>query len=395
MWLALSAPDHVHHEHARFQQLAVLDTACGELSSHRLEHDGGQVREFYRRFPPPVQVGVEATTGVYWLQALLRESGHELVVGDAARLRAMVVRRQKTDARDAEHLVTVLAEGRFPRVWVPGPELRDLRQLLLHRHRLVRMRTQLRNGLHALIRNHAPLCRRRRFTLAARASLAALPLGEFARLRREESLWLHDQLQASIEALDRRVEEQCGASELACRLTTHPGVGPVTALTWVCIIGDAARFATSAQVCSYLGADPVGTIHQGPAAAGEHQQARQQISAFSAGGGGADGGEGGCAVGTDIPALGRAPQSPHGQGGSRPPAGGTAVLDVASECGLLRLARGASTCGLARGYPWPIHGRQPDWASASRGSRAGSSHWKSWPAVEGRIDGWWPCHRTT
>jgi len=242
--------------HARFQQLAVLDTASGEIVPHRLEHDGEQVREFYRRFPPPVQVGVEATTGVYWLQELLHGLGHELVVGDAARLRAMVVRRQKTDARDAEHLALVLAQGRFPRVWLPGPELRDLRQLLLHRHRLVRMRTQLRNGLHALARNHGPNPRRRRFTQAARAHLAALPLGEFAQLRREESIALHDDLDSRITALDGRLQQQLEVSEQARRLATHPGVGPVTALAWTSIIGDISRFGSSAQLCSYLGLIP-------------------------------------------------------------------------------------------------------------------------------------------
>lgn len=242
--------------HARFQPLAVLNTATGEIVSHRLEHDGEQVREFYRGFAPPVQVGVETTTGVYWLQALLQELGHELWVGDAAKLRAMVVRRQKTDARDAEHLALVLAQGKFPRVWLPTPELRDLRQLLLHRHGLVRMRSQVRNGLHALARNHAPYPQRRRFTPAARAHLAALPLGEFARLRREESLELHDQLQARIEALDRRLEEQLQASASARLLATHPGVGPVTALAWTTIVGDIERFENSAKLCSYLGLIP-------------------------------------------------------------------------------------------------------------------------------------------
>ena len=78
------------------------------------------------------------------------ELGHELWVGDAARIRASEVRLQKTDARDAEHILDLLRTDRFPRIWVPSLEERDLRQLLVHRMKQVRVRTQVKNQLQAL-----------------------------------------------------------------------------------------------------------------------------------------------------------------------------------------------------------------------------------------------------
>ena len=75
---------------------------------------------------------------------LLAEIGHELWVGDAAQIRASCVRQQMTDQRDAEHILKLLVEGRFPRIWMPSSEVRDLRQLLLHRHKLVTIRTRER-----------------------------------------------------------------------------------------------------------------------------------------------------------------------------------------------------------------------------------------------------------
>jgi transposase len=60
------------------------------------------------------------------------------------------VRKQKTDRQDAEHLLRLPVESRFPRIWVPSPENRDLRQLLWHRHRLVQMRTRVKNHLQAI-----------------------------------------------------------------------------------------------------------------------------------------------------------------------------------------------------------------------------------------------------
>ena len=63
------------------------------------------------------------------------------------------VRKQKSDRQDAHLLLTLLVEDRFPRIWIPNPENRNLRQLLWHRHRLVQMRTRIMNQLHALAMN--------------------------------------------------------------------------------------------------------------------------------------------------------------------------------------------------------------------------------------------------
>jgi transposase len=92
-----------------------------------------------------------------WFERTLAESRHELSVGGAAQIRAMS-RRQKHDPRDAWHLMDLLASGRFPRIWTSSPRERDLRQLLLHREKLVRMRTAVKNQLHALALSQG-LCR--------------------------------------------------------------------------------------------------------------------------------------------------------------------------------------------------------------------------------------------
>src|SRR5215510_8678205 len=124
--------------HTRMQQVAVLDTETGERSEHRLPHEGTAVEEFYAALPRPVTIGIESTGYAVWFHALMQRLGHTLLVGDAARIRAMVVRKTKTDRRDALHLLDLLSHDRFPDVWVPDPATRDLRTLLMHRMRLVR-----------------------------------------------------------------------------------------------------------------------------------------------------------------------------------------------------------------------------------------------------------------
>jgi transposase len=90
---------------------------------------------------------MEATGYAQWFERILAKLGHELWVGDAAAIRAAMVRKQKTDARDARHILDLLLENRFPRIWIPTPAERDLRQLLRHRHKMVCLRTSLTSRL--------------------------------------------------------------------------------------------------------------------------------------------------------------------------------------------------------------------------------------------------------
>src|SRR6266849_1417727 len=86
--------------HTRMQQVAVLDTQTGEVSERQLPHDGMAVERFYAALPRPVTVGIESTGYAVWFHTLMQRLGHTLLVGDAAKMRAMVVRKTKTDRRD-------------------------------------------------------------------------------------------------------------------------------------------------------------------------------------------------------------------------------------------------------------------------------------------------------
>jgi transposase len=133
--------------HTRYQQIAMLDQDTGELIERRLEHESGEARAFYTSWAGPVRVGIEATGHTRWFERMLAELGHELWIGDAAQIRASMVRKQKTDARDAAHLLELLLSGRFPSLWRPSMAERDLRQLVWHRQKLVWMRNAIGNQL--------------------------------------------------------------------------------------------------------------------------------------------------------------------------------------------------------------------------------------------------------
>src|ERR1700732_1466970 len=130
--------------HPSYQQIAVLDLATGEMTEKALSHERKEEgRGFYEGLEGLARGGMEGSGQSQWFERMLGELGHEVWIGDAAKIRASCERKQKTDRRDAELLLKLLAEDRFSRVWVPTAAERDARQLLLHRPHLVGGGTQV------------------------------------------------------------------------------------------------------------------------------------------------------------------------------------------------------------------------------------------------------------
>ena len=241
--------------HTRFQQIAMLDSESGEMIERRLEHEGGEAQAFYAGLAG-ARVGMESTGYARWFERMLAEQGHELWVGDAAAIRAAMVRKQKTDSRDALHILDLLLRERFPRIWIPSAVEQDVRQLLRHRYKLVCFRTSVRNQLHAQAMGEGIRRKQKLWTAKGRQELESLALDGWASRRRQELLEMLDRLDGSIEELDRAVHDEARSRPLAVRLMEHPGVGPVTALAFVLIIGEVGRFRRSKQVVSYVGLNP-------------------------------------------------------------------------------------------------------------------------------------------
>jgi transposase len=242
--------------HTRTQQIAMLDTETGELVERRLEHEKGEAKRFYEELKEAALVGMESTGYALWFAEMLAELGHELVVGDAAKIRAMEPRKQKHDRRDAEHLLNLLVRGDFPRLWLPSVEERDVRVLLEHRHQLVELRTRAKNGLQAIALNYGLARRGRLWSARGQEALQKLPLREGMARRREDLLRLLAQLDTWIHELDERLQREAEKREAARRLMTHPGVGPLTALGTVLVLGPVERFPDVRHVTSYVGLIP-------------------------------------------------------------------------------------------------------------------------------------------
>jgi transposase len=162
--------------HPRWQQVAVFDRETGEITEHELMNGDGEAEWFYAGLPVSSLVGVEACGNSQRFLDLLQRLGHTVWVGDAAKIRASYVRKQKTDRRDAEHILRLLLEGRFPRLWRPTADQRDVRQLLIHRHKLVQMRTRVKTELQHQALNQGLQKQRQLWSARGRAELEGFAL---------------------------------------------------------------------------------------------------------------------------------------------------------------------------------------------------------------------------
>ena len=244
--------------HPGFQQIAFVDTETGECGERRLQHRE-EAEKFYRDLAAQgvkARVGMEASGHARWFERLLAELHFELWIGDAAVIRTKRVRKQKTDRQDAQLILQLMGEGRFPKIWVPDVGNRDLRQLLWHRHRMVQARTRIMNQLQAVALNEGLRCKKRLWREAGREQLEAFSLGPWASRRRRDLLELLDRLSPTIAELTQTIDQEAEKCPAARRLRTHPGVGSLTALAFVLIIGSAERFQCGKQIASYLGLVP-------------------------------------------------------------------------------------------------------------------------------------------
>jgi transposase len=245
--------------HPSFQQIALVDTDTGEFQERRLEHRE-EAEKFYRGLGVQgmkVRVGMEASGHARWFERLLGELNFELGVGDATEIARKRERKQKTDRQDAQHILRLLLKDDFPRIWIASWENRDLRQLLWHRHRMVQARTRIMNQLQAVALNEGLRCKKRLWREHGREQLESFRLAPWASRRRQDLLELLDRLNPTITELSQAIEQEAEKFPETRWLMTHPGVGPLTALAFVLIIGRADRFQCGKQIASYLGMVPL------------------------------------------------------------------------------------------------------------------------------------------
>ena len=357
--------------HPEFQQIASVDTETGEFQEKRLAHREEAENVLPCAGGPEGAGGMEASGHARWFERLVAELQFELWIGDAAEIRTKRVRKQKTDRQDAQLILRLLLEDRFPQIWVPSWENRDLRQLLWHRHRMVQARTRIMNQLQAVALNEGLRCKKRLWRERGRQQLESFRLAPWASRRRRDLLELLDRLNPTIAELSQAIEQEVEKCPEAQRLRTHPGVGALTALAFVLIIGRSRALSLRQAGGELSGTGAAGRIQRESATAGTYHQARQFDAALFAGGSGAGDGAQRARVAQQVLPPDDATRTENRQGRHGSQTGGSSVLDDAPGMGLRAGEKVRFARGTARKSRWcAVEHRVIDWASRSSSRRS-------------------------
>jgi transposase len=243
--------------HRRTSHVAALDEEGLELLSRRVTNDPEALRALFAELGGEARVALEAAFGWEWLADLLEREGIELHLAHPRHTKAIAAARVKTDAVDARTLAHLLRADPLPEAYVAPPELRELRELLRHHIGLTRLRTTLKNRVHALLaRQGVQRGRAELFGPSGRRFLGELSLPESTRRRLESLLALIADFDRELAAVKREIHARAKDEPRVSVLTRIPGVGVFIALLVLAEVGDVTRFPSARHLASWAGLTP-------------------------------------------------------------------------------------------------------------------------------------------
>jgi len=243
--------------HKRQAQVAVVDDAGKVHTNCAVACDRDSMRRFFGQLGQPAQVVMEATSNWYWLCDLLGEMDLPVSLSHPLKTKAIASARIKTDKIDASTLAHLLRTNLLPKAHLASPEARLNRELLRHRAMLVRLRTGLKNRVHALLAKHNLVYTQGGlFTVKGGEWLAGLALHPIVRSVLERMLTLVEVLDLLIEQASAQIAVRAQDDQAARLLCTIPGIGYYSALLIAAEIDGVERFPDARHLCSYGGLVP-------------------------------------------------------------------------------------------------------------------------------------------
>jgi transposase len=241
----------------RRRSVVVRVSAAGErLSVVRVDNDPVALAAAVTEAGPRPEVVIEATYGWYWVVDLLQELGATVHLANPKALN-WGDRRVKNDVVDATDLADMLRLGRLPEAWIAPPTVRELRELVRYRAKLVQLRSGLKAQVHAVMAKEGVLPGVvDMFGPAGRKQLDAMALGENYTVRVESLRDLIEVYDREIVMLERRIHAELRHHRGYQAVQAINGIGPTIAAIIVAEVGDVTRFPTPRHLCSWAGLTP-------------------------------------------------------------------------------------------------------------------------------------------
>lgn len=242
----------------RQRSVIVRQTDTGEqLSTVRIINDPVTLQLELDRAGTDPEVVLEATYGWYWAVDVLQACGAQVHLAHPLGVKGFRYRRVKNDVRDAADLADLLRMGRLPEAWIAPPQIRELRELVRYRAKIVAIRSGLKAQVHAVLAKAGVLIAvSDLFGAGGRQRLAKVPLGAAYAERVRSLLELIDVLDTHEARFAEIIGKQLKAHRGYQAIQHIPGVGPALAAVFVAEIGDVQRFADPAHLCSWAGLTP-------------------------------------------------------------------------------------------------------------------------------------------
>jgi len=242
--------------HRKRSQVAVIDQDGEVLANRNVPNGVKPILGVIGGLPAGTPAAFEAAFGWGWLEALLEDYGFEPHLVHPLQCKAIASARLKNDKVDAAILAQLLRADLLPEAWIAPPPVRELRALVRHRIQLVRLRTLLRNRIHAILADHGQDRPAGCWSGPGRQWLASLELPAASREVIDDDLALIDALQQPVDRLDWELHQRAKADPRVKVLTRLPGVGPFTALVILAETGDVSRFGSARKLAAWAGLTP-------------------------------------------------------------------------------------------------------------------------------------------
>lgn len=246
-----------------------MSPAGDRLEAVRFANDAKILNEQIGKAGTAPEVVLEATYGWYWAVDALQQAGASVHPAHPLGVKGFAYRRVQNDVRDAADLADLLRMGRLPEAWIAPPQVREGRELVRHRHKLVHTATAVKAQVHAVLAKCGiAITVADLFGITGSSQLRTRELPEVFRARLDSQLRLLDAVDREIGTFDRLIRAEF-ASDTGYRVIRQiPGVGPVLAAVFVAELGDVSRFAGPPQVCAWAGLTPRhresdSTVHRG------------------------------------------------------------------------------------------------------------------------------------
>ena len=242
--------------HRRRSVIVRLSGSGERLAVHRIANDPFELAAVIADAGVAPQVVIEATYGWYWAVDLLQELGASVHLASPKALN-WGDRRVKNDVVDAADLADMLRLGRLPEAWIAPPAIRELRELVRYRAKLVQLRTGLKAQVHAVMAKEGVLPRTDdMFGPGGSRQLDAMDLGRNYATRVRSLRDLIDAYDREVKLLERDIHQHLNRHRGYRAVQAITGVGPTIAAILVAEIGDVTRFPSAAHLCSWAGLTP-------------------------------------------------------------------------------------------------------------------------------------------